>query len=218
VRTRLVLVAASVAVLALALAGCSAPGWHSPRGLRVVAVGDSIMKGHGLRASDAWPVLLAHDQRWKLDNLACDGAGFLAVGDDSDCGTTFAGLVREAEAEHPEVVIVQGSSNDLGKKDADLEQETQKQLEQLHRALPHTEILGLSTIWNDTKPPAQIGTITTQVKGAVQAVGGQFIDIGQPLEGHRSWMQEDDVHPTRQGQVAIEGAVLTALENDDVKL
>ena len=205
-------------VAGVLLTGCSSPGWTSPHGLRVVAVGDSIMKGHGLRPSQAWPALLARDQGWRLDNLACDGAGFLAVGDDSDCGTTFAGLVRRAVAEHPDVVIVQGSSNDLGEKDSDLEQETERQLAQIRRALPHARILGLSTIWNDHTPPAQIGTITDQVRGAVHAVGGTFIDVGQPLEGHPAWMQHDDVHPTAQGQTAIWGAVLHALRRDDVRL
>ena len=46
----------------------------------VVAIGDSIMEGHGLDPSDAWPALLAKQNGWRLTNLASDGSGFATVG------------------------------------------------------------------------------------------------------------------------------------------
>lgn len=178
----------------------------------VVAIGDSIMKGHGLTAIEAWPALLAAQNGWRLDNLACDGAGFLAVGDDSDCGETFAGLVAKAEALHPHTVIIEGSSNDFGESNSALLPETDSQLAQLRLALPDARIIGLSTIWGDTAVPDQLADVDAQVRDAVTKVGGQFLEIGQPLGGHPEWMQSDDVHPTAAGQLAIYAAVQTAFD------
>lgn len=176
----------------------------------VVTIGDSIMKGHGLTADQAWPALMAAQDEWRLDNLACDGAGFLAVGDDADCGETFAGLVKKAAALHPRTVIVEGSSNDFGQDDGSLSAETLSQLQQLRSALPNAQIIGLSTIWGDTEVPAQLADVDAQVRDAVQSVGGTFVSVGQPLSGHPEWMQSDDVHPTAAGQLALFGAVQAA--------
>jgi acyl-CoA thioesterase-1 len=182
----------------------------------VVTIGDSIMKGHGLNADQAWPALMAARDDWRLDNLACDGAGFLAIGDDADCGETFAGLVKKAAALHPRTVIVEGSSNDFGQDDGSLAAETATQLRQLRAALPNAQIIGLSTIWADTAVPAQLADVDAQVREAVQAVGGTFVAVGQPLSGHPEWMQSDDVHPTAAGQRALFGAVRSAFDSAGV--
>lgn len=208
---------AAVAVLAtlgMALSGCTSDSKNATAAIHaypsVVAIGDSIMKGHGLNADEAWPALMAQQNGWRLDNLACDGAGFLAIGDDADCGETFAGLVARAVALHPRTIVIEGSSNDVGKSDRDLKSETIKQLAQLRAALPDVQIIGLSTVWNDTAVPAQLADIDQQVRTAVEKVGGRFLEIGQPLSGHTEWMQSDDVHPTAAGQLAIYAAVQTA--------
>jgi acyl-CoA thioesterase-1 len=183
----------------------------------VVTIGDSIMKGHGLTADQAWPALMAVQNDWRLDNLACDGAGFLAVGDNSDCGETFAGLVAKAAALHPRTVIVEGSSNDFGQNDTDLSAETLSQLQQLRNALPTAQIIGLSTIWGDTAVPSQLADVDSQVHDAVDAVGGTFLAVGQPLSGHPEWMQSDDVHPTSAGQLALFAAVQTAFRQAGIR-
>lgn len=202
---------------ATVLAGCSAqsavvPTPSSVAHPNVVAIGDSIMKGHGLPSGEAWPALMAAQNGWRLDNLACDGAGFLAVGNDADCGETFAGLVAKAAALHPRTVIIEGSSNDFGESDGQLLPETESQLAQLRAALPSAQIVGLSTIWGDTAVPAQLADVDAQVRAAVTKVGGQFLEIGQPLSGHPEWMQSDDVHPTAAGQAAINAAVQAAFD------
>jgi len=206
-----------VAAGALALTGCSpheviAPTPSAVAHPTVVTIGDSIMKGHGLASAEAWPSLMAVQNGWRLDNLACDGAGFLAVGDDADCGETFAGLVAKAAALHPRTVIIEGSSNDFGESDDDLLPETVSQLAQLRAALPDTQIIGLSTVWGDTATPPQLDDVNRQVRTAVEGVGGLYLQIGQPLGGHPEWMQSDDIHPTAAGQLALYAAVQTAFD------
>lgn len=133
----------------LAVTGCSPaapatdrkPASSSMRPV-VVAIGDPIMKGHGLSARQAWPAILAASNNWNPTNLACDGAGFAAAGDDNDCGDDFSGLVDEAVVLHPVLIIISGSSRDLGT----LRTETIPVVGSLRAKLPTTTIVGISTV------------------------------------------------------------------------
>jgi len=70
----------------------------------------------------------------------------------------------------------------------------------LRAKLPTTTIVGISTVWNHTVAPDQMADINEQVRTALLAVKGTYLDIGQPLGGHRSWLQTDGIHPTARGQ------------------
>ena len=179
----------------------------------VVAIGDSIMKGHGLSAAQAWPATLARSAGWDLTNLACDGAGFATAGDDNDCGADFSGLVNEAVALHPALIIISGSSNDLGIDNDHLRTQTDSVVSSLHAKLPATTILGISTVWNDTVAPDQVTDINEQVRSAMLAVKGTYLDIGQPLAGYRTWLQSDRVHPTVRGQQELAEVITGAIRS-----
>jgi acyl-CoA thioesterase-1 len=179
-------------------------------GPRVVAIGDSIIEGHGLDPSQAWPAMLAQDYGWRLTNLASDGSGFVTVGDNGD---TFADQVAVAVRLHPAIVIVSGSSNDLGQPDATIARNTDATIRSIHAALPHAEILAVSPVWNDTAEPAQLLTIGEDVVNATRAVGGRELDIGSPLFGQPELMQSDDVHPSVAGQQSIASTVEAALSS-----
>jgi acyl-CoA thioesterase-1 len=221
---RQLLAIASVAVLALALTGCShadlsvdATATTSARPV-VVAIGDSIMKGHGLAAADAWPALIAADNHWSFTNLACDGAGFVTLGDPADCDDDFSGLIKKAVALHPDLILISGSSNDLGVDDGTLGQQTATVIDTLRSELRGTTIVGISTVWNDTATPDQMNTINEQVRGSITKIGGVYLDIGQPLAGHRNWLQNDDVHPTATGQRKLAMAIAGALRSARLQL
>jgi lysophospholipase L1-like esterase len=212
-------------VTTLALAGCSSAALatdtnSSASAARpvVVAIGDSIMKGHGLTAAQAWPAMLATTNNWKLTNLACDGAGFVKAGDDSDCGGDFSGLVSEAVALHPALIVLSGSSNDLGIDNAQLRTQTLAVVSSLRARLPDTAIVGISTVWNDTVAPDQMDDINEQVRQAVKAVHGIYLDIGQPLAGHRSWLQSDDIHPTVTGQHQLAKVIAGAIRSAKLRI
>lgn len=181
---------------------------HAPR---VTTIGDSIMAGLGLSSSENWPALLAAQNNIRVTNLACSGAGFIAIG---NCGTDFAGLISQAVSAKPNIIIIESSSNDLGEADSDIATATTKTLQQLHQALPRTVIIGLSTIWNEQPSvPHEVVSSSAALESAVEAVGGVYFDIGQPLLGHAEWMQDDDVHPTADGQTKIAAVVHAALTN-----
>lgn len=204
--------ALAMASVALAVAGyltVGAPAAAATAGRSTaVAIGDSIMDGHNLRPDQAWPVIIAHDDDWSLTNLSADGDGFVTVGDD---GTTFLQQVREAITSHPSIVIVSASSNDLGVPEPEVRSAMVEAVDELHAALPKAEIIGFSAIWNQNDPPPQLDQMGTDLKAAVSAVGGTYLDIGNPLKDRPDLMQGGDVHPTAAGQLVIAAAVQSAL-------
>lgn len=181
--------------------------------LRVLAIGDSVMKGFGLSPASAWPELLAGNNGWDLTSLACDGAGFLTVGSERECDDTFLGVAEAADTVDPDLIIIEGSSNDYGQPDAELAAATTKTLALLRAKYPDARIIGLSAVWTDTLPDDQVEAINAQVSSAVAAVGGSYFDIGQPLSGHPEIMQADDVHPTAAGQLILADSIQAAMNS-----
>ncbi|MFJ4296427.1 SGNH/GDSL hydrolase family protein [Curtobacterium sp. NPDC089689] len=241
-RTRSVLVVGLAALAVLALGACSeqpsaavgaepppsasarptatpGPGtpWDQAEDVGVVAIGDSITGGHGLTTAEAWPALMADTNGWSLTNLSCDGAGVAALGDDDDCASAYPTLVKRAVGLRPQVVLLQASSNDLGLDTAEVRSATDQVVDDVHRRMPRARVIGLSAIWNQDAPPAQLAKISKAMRVALQREGGTYVDIGEPLRGHADWMQSDDVHPTVRGQQAIAAAVTAAFARDDVQ-
>ncbi len=214
--TRFLLGSVAVALCGL-LAACSSdvsavlPPGHLATGARVAVIGDSITIGHGLPTDQAWPELLAARQHLRLTDLGCDGAGMLAEGDDQ-CTATDEGLAEEAASLHPDVVVLQASSNDLGQDDDALDGAAEQLVAEVRRLLPRARIVGLSAVWDQDAPPGQLAAVSAALRTAVTGVGGSWLDLGQPLRGHAGWMQSDDVHPTAQGQRALLTAVTGALD------
>ncbi|GAB3795514.1 hypothetical protein GCM10028798_04370 [Humibacter antri] len=175
----------------------------------VVAVGDSIMDGNGLTPDEAWPNVVAGYNGWHLANLATDGAGFVNQGNN---GSIFADQVDEAVEFDPTMVIISGSSNDLGASESDVQKSMISAMRTLRHDLPHTKIVAVSPVWNESKPPAQLDQINDDMESAVRSVGGTYLDIGRPLLGKPGYMQSDDVHPTADGQLLIAAAVERSLQ------
>jgi acyl-CoA thioesterase-1 len=203
-------------VPAAAPAAPAAPVVVAP--LRVLTIGDSIMNGFGLSPADAWPELLSTANGWQLTDLACDGAGFLAPGSPDECGDTFGDVIRSAavpdSALQPDLIIIQGSSNDFGQPNSELLTATLTALTDLRTEFPAAEIIGLSTVWSETEPPSQLADINSQVQQAVTAVGGHYLDIAQPFSEQPQLLQNDDVHPTVTGQHVLANAIQTAITTD----
>jgi acyl-CoA thioesterase-1 len=223
---RVAAVAAGVAAGSLCFAAGSAIAAPAPvivahttdasvSGPMVVGIGDSILEGHGLADGESWLADLAEQSGWRLTNLASDGSGFVTVGNDGD---TFADQVAAAAKLDPDVVVISGSSNDLGAANAAIASATTATIDALHAALPAAEIIAVSAVWGDTATPAQLDDISSDVADATIAVGGTYLDIGQPLASEPGLMQSDDVHPTAEGQVVLASAVSAAMLRAHVTL
>jgi acyl-CoA thioesterase I len=183
---------------------------------KVVTIGDSIMAGYRLDASQAWPALLAASDGIDVTNLACSGAGFIAVG---GCGADYEGLIAQAVAADPDVVIIQSSDNDLGESADALQAATTRTVDDLQAALPDADIIAFSTLWDQPGwTPAEVADSSASLQSAVEGVQGTYIDLGQPIAGDPAFLQADSEHPTVAGQQALAQAIENALAAADVVL
>lgn len=184
----------------------------------VVTIGDSIMKGNGLDPTEAWPILLGQAKGWSVTNLGCNGAGFAQSGNSDDCDGDFSVLVPKAIALNPSIVIISGSSNDLGISDTALIAQTNAVVTALHTQLPFAAIVGISPVWGDTAVPRQMNDIDAQVRDAITQTKGTYLEIGQPLANQPSLLQDDDVHPTAEGQRVLAKAIQSAADASQIAI
>jgi acyl-CoA thioesterase I len=178
----------------------------------VVAIGDSIMDGHGVKPSHAWPEVVADESDWNLTDLASDGSGFIAIGDDGD---TFIDQAVEAVSLDPSLVIIAASSNDLGEDPTEVADATAATLTFLHDQLPDAQIIAFNAFWGAETPPAALSDIDAGMADAASITGADYIDIGQPLAGQDDLMQADGVHPTSRGLKVIAAAIVAAISGDE---
>ncbi len=204
---------------ASALGGCttasSVPGVAvdptvSGKGHPTVAViGDSIESGTGLRPAQAWPALVAADRQWGLENYSVPGAGFVTRADDE---RDFGAQVDQAIALRADMVLIGASDNDLGRDVYMVSAAMTAAVERLRTALPHARILGFNALTGEASDD-DLARLNEALHDAVTAVGGHWLDLGQPYRGQAGLVQNDGEHPTPAGQQAIAAAVLERLDD-----
>jgi len=181
--------------------GSAVSGQNHPT---VAVIGDSIESGMGLRLAQAWPALVAVDRRWKLENCSVSGAGFVALGDD------YGTQVEQAIALRADMVLICASDNDLGRDVSMVSAAMTAVVERLGTALPHARILGVNALTGQASDD-DLAPVNEALRDAVTAVGGHWLDLGQPYRGRAGLVQDDGEHPTLAGQQAIAAAVLERL-------
>ncbi len=203
-------IAAAMAAGAAALVLISAPLAHANPGNPTVAViGDSIESGTGLRPAEAWPALVAVDRRWKLKNYSVSGAGFVTRGGDEQ---NFGAQVDQAIALRADMVLIGASDNDLGRDVPTVSAAMTADVQRLRTALPHARILGFNALTGQASDD-DLAPLNEALREAVTAVGGRWLDLGQPYRGQAGLVQDDGEHPTPAGQQAIAAAVLERLDD-----
>ena len=148
---------------------------------------------------------MAVDRRWKLENCSVPGAGFVALGDgEQDFGTQ----VEQAIALRADMVLICASDNDLGV--STVSAAMTAAVERLRTGLPHARILGINALTGEASDD-DLAPLNEALRDAVTAVGGLWLDLGQPYRGQAGLVQDDGEHPTPAGQQAIAAAVLERL-------
>ena len=202
---------------ALALAGCTSsastpfavgPAISGEGHPTVAVIGDSIESGLGLDPDEAWPALVAVDRRWGVQNYSVPGAGFLALGPD---GQSFNAQVDRAIAVRADVVLIGASDNDLGQDTSAVASAMAKAVERLRDALPKAHILGFNALTGEASDD-DLAPLNHALRTAGAAVGGHWLDLGQPYRGQAGLVQDDGEHPTPAGQQAIAATVLERLD------
>ncbi|MBK8448467.1 MAG: SGNH/GDSL hydrolase family protein [Micropruina sp.] len=141
----------------------------------VVIVGDATSLGTG---SDSWVERTTRALNWQVTNLSAPGMGFAKVA--SRCPqrcTTFRGIVPAIADVKPDIVVIFGSMADG---DNPIGPDSREFFTALRKALPKTKIVALSPVMTKQGQLGWIRLHRNNIKGAVAAVDGRFIDLELP--------------------------------------
>jgi lysophospholipase L1-like esterase len=101
--------------------------------------------------------------------------------------------------------------NDEGKStDAGFVRAVTATFQELRSRLPHAQIVAVNPFWDAAAPPARLAAMAQEIAAAVRAVGGIYLDIGDPLLGHPNYVGPDGVHPNDVGHAALAAAFIQA--------
>lgn len=162
--------------------------------LETVVIGDSNSLGD---PADIWLGAVAEELGWgPISNLSAPGRGYTVSPrscDDSPCAP-FAGTVDAVAELSPDIVVTFGGTADG---DVPLTQVAGQYFDELRAALPDAEIIVISPIYSSDAVPNWAPLHAASIRAAVEAVGGTYIDVGQPALG-----DGDSMSPTAHAEVA----------------
>ncbi|MDN3496514.1 SGNH/GDSL hydrolase family protein [Planococcus sp. APC 4015] len=185
-----------------------------------VFVGDSYTAGAGSERGGFVPIV-ARGREWQAINLGRGGTGFVTkpgqdpaqaqVACGSDYCESYIEMIPAAVEADPDVVFVSGGRNDVGTDPALAADAVEEFFDALRAGLPDARLIVLSPLWDSDEPPSELALLATAVRSSALAVGAEYVDIGQPLQGRLDYISDDGVHPDDAGYAAIATAVSAAL-------
>ena len=178
-------------------------------GKRTVAfLGDDWTAGTGASTrSKRFTTLLAKDLGATERNFGVDGSGYAKS---SSSGGAYDSRIDQVVAAHPDVVVVAGGRNDTGDYVPTLQARVKSLFARLHDKLPKATLVAVAPFWGDSDAPSDLGPVTAAVKKYVDAAGGTYLDISDPVRGHSSYMASD-ADPNDKGYAAIATALAPKL-------
>jgi acyl-CoA thioesterase I len=169
----------------------------------VAFLGDEWTAGAGTSSKDhRFTTLLSDGLDVKQRNFGADRAGY------GTPSRSYESSIDKVVAAHPDVVVVSGGRNDLSP-EHDLVAtagEVDQLFRDLHSRLPAAKLIAIAPFWGDSDRPETLVALGAEVKAAVTAVHGTYLDIEDPIHGHPDFMA-DDVDPNDKGHAAIAAAL-----------
>lgn len=175
----------------------------SPGGV-IAFLGDDWTAGSGASAkSKRFSTLLAEQLGLTERNFGADGTGYAKA---TASAGTYDSRTDAVVKAGPRVVVVSGGRNDV----ADYLPTTQRHIRDLfttlHAKLPNAVIIAVEPFWGDSDKPAELGPIATAVQQSVQAAGGHYLAVDDPIHNHPGFMA-DASDPNDKGNAAIAKAL-----------
>ncbi|CCQ13662.1 Lipolytic enzyme [Rhodococcus sp. AW25M09] len=204
--------AVSLVVAAVVRDDSSAPTVTTvDRPVRISVVGDSYSRG--LPDTLVWPELAAESTGWSIDNVSIFSAGYVAT----DGNGTFADQIDAALAGNPDVVLVVGGINDVGKPPELITQRAIDTLGELARRAPTARIVVMGPIWHELPVPEAAGVIDNSVGTAAHTLRLPYLSVvGEDWLVPEGMIQEDGIHPTEAGQRVLAQQIVASLETTGV--
>ena len=166
---------------------------------RVSVIGDSFSSGLG--AAVNWPTLFAQGSEFAVTNVAVAGAGYVGGKGES---SSFSDQIGNALAAKPNLVVVFGGINDVGKPSDLVGQMASDLFTQITQLAPDARLLVLGPIWHTDPPPAVGIELSKSIQAPANALNIPFMSLIDErwLVGDGK-VQADGVHPTDAGQRAL---------------
>ena len=171
----------------------------------VAFLGDDYTTGTGASAkAERFTTLVCKRLGVTEQNFGADGAGYASP----SAAGAYLSRVAQVVAAKPDVVVVSGGRNDVLDNADTVAAHATALFTTLHAELPNAVLVAVAPFWGDSAPQAALARIADSIRRAVEAAGGTYLDIADPLRGHPEWMA-DAADPNDAGYAAI----ATALES-----
>jgi lysophospholipase L1-like esterase len=215
-RRRAVTLVALITTVAATLAVGSADA-HPSYAKRVDYLGDSYTHGTALggRGRYGYPEIIGRKLDWSHRLHAVNGTGYVnPARRAAHQRGTFATRVNAVISDDPDIVVVLGSRNDMGRATLGVERAAAIQvLGTLHRRLPRAEVIAVGPPWIDATPPPGLLLVRNAVEQAAHDVGVPFIDpIAEgwfAAPGDSRLIARDHIHPNDAGQAYMAARLVT---------
>jgi GDSL-like Lipase/Acylhydrolase family len=195
---------------AASIAPSPSPSSSAPARPVVAFLGDDFTAGVGATApANRWSSLVAEHYGWDEKNFGVAGTGYATGG--TAGGTPYTARIAALAATAPGIVIVAGGRFDIESANGPtkIKAGVTATFTALRAALPKAVIVAESPVWPLTKPPATLALVAADVKAAVIAVGGRYLDVDEPLFGLAADVGPHSL-PTDAGHAALAKAFETA--------
>lgn len=169
-----------------------------------VFIGDSYTVGQRTELEGVgFTEMLAELRGWDAVNLAISGTGYAASHELSWCEPrgcpAYAGVLADAIAADPDIVLVSGGRNDLWLERATVVQAVEDFYTELRSTFPSQRLIVTSPLWDSSTTPDDFLTLRSTVERAAERVGAEYIDLGELFAGQPELITADGIHPTEAG-------------------
>lgn len=174
------------------------------------AVSAAILGDSFTEAADGYAAQLANLMGWDAEIMGQGGTGYVNPGHAEENESAFPDRVPAIVELAPQVVVVQGSTNDGD--GSGLREAADSVYSQLKAGLPESQIVAVGPVGAPAIPREKVDTARSTLAEAAAAHGIPFID---PVE--EGWLADpalfaDGVHPTPEGHKQLASLIAEAIK------
>jgi len=122
---------------------------------------------------------------------------------------SFTQMLDGARVSLPDIVFISGGQNAADRTPDELAGDISLFFTVLEHGYPDAAVYATSAISPEDETSDIYAVMNEHIEQAVTAIGGTYLDLGQPLAGHPEYLA-DAGHPNDAGHRAIADAVLAA--------
>ncbi|MBM7805818.1 lysophospholipase L1-like esterase [Geodermatophilus bullaregiensis] len=170
--------------------------------VRAVFLGDSYTVGVG-SDGPTYAAQVADRLGWTQVEAAQSGTGYVSDGGGGD-NAPFGGRVDDVVAADPDVVVVQGSTNDVGVDPAAVGAAAAALYAELAAAVPDADVVVLGPLAAPVVPRAAVEAVRDALAAAAGQAGVRFVDpIADGWLEPPDGLYADGLHPDEDGYARL---------------